>query len=73
MSLDLKQLSPSRKIIGSVTSGGYRYSRSREGGIGFIDKFLLTEGYLDNFGGYLLIRKTNSPHYYLTQILKYYD
>ena len=40
--MDLKFVNPSRKIIGFVTSGGYRYSRSREGGIGFIDKTLMT-------------------------------
>jgi len=72
MHLDLKYLSPSRKIVGSITSGGYCYSRNHEGGIGFIDRALLTDNYLNTFGGYLLIRKTNSPHYYLAQIKKYY-
>jgi hypothetical protein len=37
MEADLTVLKPFRKIIGSVTSGGYLYSRSKEGGIGFIN------------------------------------
>ena len=37
MKEDLAGLKPSRKIIGAITSGGYRYGKSREGGVGFVD------------------------------------
>jgi hypothetical protein len=73
MRADLLTLEPSRRIIGSITSGGYRYSRSREGGVGFIDQSLVSEAYLDNFSCYLLVRKPNSAHYMLAQIVKAID
>lgn len=58
-------INASRKIIGSVTSGGYRYSRSREGGIGFVNESEMSEGYFNKFNNYVLLRKVSSPHYML--------
>jgi hypothetical protein len=65
MSEDLKAVTSKRKIVGKITSGGFLFSRSHEGGIGYVNQDLLSVNYLTALGGYFLIRKVSSPHYML--------
>jgi hypothetical protein len=44
--VELVGIATVRKIVGMITSGGFLYSRCREGGIGFINITLLTANYL---------------------------
>jgi hypothetical protein len=69
----LSSITAGRRIVGSITSGGYLYSKSGEGGIGYIQTSLLSDDYLSKYLRYVLIRKTTSPHYYLAQITKIFD
>jgi hypothetical protein len=63
-------LKPKRKLIGRITSGGYLYSKSKEGGIGFICGNSLNN--IQANDGYVLIRKITSPYYYLGVVTKSY-
>lgn len=65
MNEDLKGVTTKRRVVGKVTSGGFLFSRSHEGGIGYVNQDLLSADYLAALGGYFLIRKVSSPHYML--------
>lgn len=65
MNEDLKGVTTKRRVVGKITSGGFLFSRSHEGGIGYVNQDLLSADYLTALGGYFLIRKVSSPHYML--------
>lgn len=65
MNEDLKGVTTKRRVVGKITSGGFLFSRSHEGGIGYVNQDLLSADYLVALGGYFLIRKVSSPHYML--------
>ena len=58
----LSEVGCARKIIGFVTSGGYLFHRSREGGMGY----LLMEEDVE----YVLVRKPSSTHYFLASVMR---
>ena len=53
-------------------TGGYLYSKSKEGGIAYVASSVGKSLYTLKNDGYILIRKVSSPHYYLGQITKIY-
>jgi hypothetical protein len=48
------------------------YTKSKEGGIGYVTNEIGTNMDELKNEGYVLIRKVTSPHYYLAQITKIY-